>query len=224
MAHVALAQAPAEPSAEPKAAAEPVKMKGVALTKTVVTEKGDDGKEKVIKKDAKFEFGGMKFNFSGTDDGKGGIKIKDGKDGEINVDLSQLKEIAEDARKHPQPWWTQLDDILVPLAFFAFLFSIFYMRHQNSLKTKAAQMEIIKTMVEKGQPIPPNLFTQAEERRTWKSDMDRGFKLAGVGAGLAIFFLGVGGPWAIGAMVGLMGVGYLASAYFKKRTNADAQD
>jgi hypothetical protein len=70
----------------------------------------------------------------------------------------------------------------------------------------------VRTMVEKGQPVPAALFAPPPIVRA-RSDMRRGVVLMMVGFGVMIFFGAVndwdGGAWAIGIIPFLIGLGYL---------------
>ena len=70
----------------------------------------------------------------------------------------------------------------------------------------------VRTMVEKGQPVPPALFAPPPVLRA-RSDMRRGVVLLMVGFGLMIFFGAMneweGGAWSLGIIPFLIGLGYL---------------
>ncbi|PZR74144.1 MAG: hypothetical protein DLM52_09865 [Chthoniobacterales bacterium] len=73
----------------------------------------------------------------------------------------------------------------------------------------------VRMMVEKGQPVPPELFTTpgaGAPIRPWY-DLRRGIVLLSVGFGLMMFFgLTAGwdeGVWALGLIPGLIGLGYI---------------
>ena len=70
----------------------------------------------------------------------------------------------------------------------------------------------VRTMVEKGEPVPPALFAPPPVVRA-RSDMRRGVVLMMVGFGVMIFFGATseweGGSWAIGIIPFLIGAGYL---------------
>jgi Domain of unknown function (DUF6249) len=71
----------------------------------------------------------------------------------------------------------------------------------------------IRMMVEKGQPVPPELLAPLPSAPPQRSDMRRGVILVMVGLGLMLF-LGAandweGGAWAVGLIPLLIGVGYL---------------
>ena len=70
----------------------------------------------------------------------------------------------------------------------------------------------VRTMVEKGEPVPAALFAPPPVVRA-RSDMRRGIVLLMVGFGTMIFFGAVndweGGAWALGVIPFLIGLGYL---------------
>ncbi|MFL6541507.1 MAG: DUF6249 domain-containing protein [Chthoniobacterales bacterium] len=70
----------------------------------------------------------------------------------------------------------------------------------------------VRMMVEKGQPVPPALFSAPPVVRA-RSDMRRGVVLTMIGIGLMMFFGAVsgwdGGVWTLGLIPFLMGAGYL---------------
>jgi hypothetical protein len=71
----------------------------------------------------------------------------------------------------------------------------------------------IRMMVEKGQPVPPELLAPPAPVQRQHSDMRRGVVLVMVGLGLMLFLGAVndweGGAWALGIIPFLIGVGYL---------------
>jgi hypothetical protein len=70
----------------------------------------------------------------------------------------------------------------------------------------------VRTMVEKGQEVPPALFAPPQVVRA-RSDLRRGVVLVMVGFGLMIFFGAVndweGGVWSLGVIPFVIGLGYL---------------
>ena len=71
----------------------------------------------------------------------------------------------------------------------------------------------IRTMVEKGQPVPAALLAPAAPAQRQRSDMRRGVVLVMVGLGLMVFLGAVndweGGAWSLGIIPFLIGAGYL---------------
>jgi hypothetical protein len=71
----------------------------------------------------------------------------------------------------------------------------------------------IRTMVEKGQPVPAALLAPPAPAQRQRSDMRRGVVLVMVGLGLMVFLGAVndweGGAWSLGIIPFLIGAGYL---------------
>ena len=71
----------------------------------------------------------------------------------------------------------------------------------------------IRMLVEKGQPIPPELLAPPAPAVRQRSDMRRGIVLLMIGIGLMLFIGAAsewdGGGWALGIIPALIGVGYL---------------
>ena len=89
----------------------------------------------------------------------------------------------------------------------------------------------VREMVEKGQPVPPELFATPGTRIRTRSDLRRGVILVTIGVGLIIFFGAVsdwerGGPWVIGVIPLLIGAAYLALGKLEttKRENNTLRD
>lgn len=69
----------------------------------------------------------------------------------------------------------------------------------------------VRTMVEKGQPVPAALFGPPPAQRL-RSDLRRGIVLVMVGLGISVFLAATdwgGSSWSLGVIPFLIGVGYL---------------
>lgn len=77
----------------------------------------------------------------------------------------------------------------------------------------------IRALVERGQPLPPELF---QEREGKKSPLHNGVLLVAIGLGLIIMFLNGDDPqqWGIGAIPLLVGLGYLLVWRLENRPRA----
>ena len=75
-------------------------------------------------------------------------------------------------------------------------------------KTRKTRMihETALRLVENGQPVPPELFMDADEPF---SDLRRGVVLVALGLGLARFMYQLDAPWSLGLIPLFMGAGYL---------------
>ena len=91
---------------------------------------------------------------------------------------------------------------------------IFYYRHRKNMMLH----ETVRTMVDKGVPIPPEMFKTADTALKWpRNDLRTGLILIGIGSGLE--FLNT--PSA-GFIVLLLGAAFLIASFFdKKNRNAD---
>lgn len=81
------------------------------------------------------------------------------------------------------------------------------------LKSRALH-RTVRMMVEKGQPVPPELFATPGSPAKVRSDLRRGIVLTTIGLGLIIFLAAVnggfrGGEWAVGVIPLMIGAGYL---------------
>ena len=76
--------------------------------------------------------------------------------------------------------------------------------------------DTVMKLAEKGQPIPPELFTEPAARP--RSDLRRGIKLLTVGLAIMgfFFFQGDHDGMGIGFIPLAIGIGYLLSAHFDK--------
>jgi hypothetical protein len=91
----------------------------------------------------------------------------------------------------------------------------FYFRHR---KNKMLH-ETIRAMVEKGVPIPPEMFKSADPvYKRPRNDLRTGLILIGIGSGLV--FLHTSGA---GFIVLFLGVAFLIASFFEKRNPNDEQ-
>jgi hypothetical protein len=100
------------------------------------------------------------------------------------------------------------------LAVFGFPVAIVAVIMFSSWAKSRSLHRTVRMMVEKGQPVPPELFAApaGAPLRPWY-DLRRGIVLLSVGFGLMMFFgLTAGwdeGVWALGLIPGLIGLGYI---------------
>ena len=102
------------------------------------------------------------------------------------------EQIMELARAHQKTFVTeQLPDaafeILTPIALFTFIGVCVWLGASSRLKRQRLLHETIQRMIEKGQPIPPELLQSQDPPRRPKSDLRSGLVLIGVGIGVGIF-------------------------------------
>lgn len=136
-------------------------------------------------------------------------------DNSIFQELKQLKT----NKDNNSAWVNVIDDILVPIFLFLTFAGVFGAKYYFAYRTRREQLDLYRLAIEKGQPIPADVFTAPENKgRSWQDEMGRGIKFVLVGLGLALFFQTVGGPWAIGAIFTFIGLGQLGAAYIKKNS------
>jgi Domain of unknown function (DUF6249) len=99
--------------------------------------------------------------------------------------------------------------ILVPLGSFAMVAVIVWLGVAARERQRRITHETIRLMVEKGQPVPPELFLDPKIAKP-RNDMRRGIMLVAVGLGFAVFCLASHYSfWSLGVIPLLMGIGYI---------------
>jgi len=160
-----------------------------------------------------------------TDDDNHGLKIEIGSSDtsmltpEVRAQLSPEQlyklEIARLESKKSRPFD---EDILVPLSFFGMIVAIIGFTSWARSRRNRMVHETVRLLVEKGQPLPPDIF---RERRpaTPASDLRKGIAWAAIGVGLTGYFLiGSGGNWGIGLIPLCIGLGYLIAWKFENNS------
>lgn len=88
------------------------------------------------------------------------------------------------------------------------------------LKRSRMQHETLRLMIEKGQPIPPELLQPQDPPRRAKSDLRSGLILIGIGAGVIVLLLMQHqSAWAAGLIPLLMGVAFLITWKIESNNN-----
>jgi len=81
--------------------------------------------------------------------------------------------------------------------------------------------ETIRAMIDKGQPIPPELLQPPAPRRP-RSDLRRGLVFLGIGIGLTVWLALEGGTkWPLGLIPLLMGVAFLVTWKVERPKNGE---
>jgi hypothetical protein len=102
-----------------------------------------------------------------------------------------------------------LEDLLIPLGFFACLILLVALPLYFRLRKDRDQQATLRLMIEKGVSIPVEFLAQPARRHT---DLRRGVLLVAAGLGLAIFLKAVHaapGAWSLGVVPFLIGAGHL---------------
>jgi hypothetical protein len=124
------------------------------------------------------------------------------------------------------------EEILIPLAFFAFLTAIIVIPAQLKSKERERMHETIRIAYEKGQPVPPELIdllqrggTGPDLRTSPDRDLRRAVVLIGVALGLVAMSFAIGamhgeeahyGVLAGAAIPGFIGLGFLVLWFFSR--------
>jgi hypothetical protein len=160
-----------------------------------------------------------------ADDDNHGLRIEIGSSDtslltpEVRAQLSpeQLYEL-EMARLQSKKSGILDEDIVIPLSFFGMILAIIGLVSWSRFRRNRMVHETVRLLVEKGQPLPSDLF---RERRvtTPASDLRKGIAWAAIGAGLIGYFLvGSGGNWGIGLIPLCIGLGYLIAWKFERNS------
>jgi hypothetical protein len=179
------------PSTTATPATSPVISPTATVSPSVANELADKIKKKV---DRKFQHKGFDITIDGDDNDEQGTIHGSG-----NV-----------------PEWVPFVAALGILAVFGFPVAIVAIIMFSSWAKSRSLQRTVRMMVEKGQPVPPELFAApaGAPLRPWY-DLRRGIVLLAVGVGVVMFFgISAGwdeGVWALGLIPGLIGFGYIVA-------------
>jgi hypothetical protein len=125
-----------------------------------------------------------------------------------------------------------MDDILVPLAFFAMIAALVLVPDYFKSKDRARLHETLRIAYEKGQPVPPELIQALQSGNLATKDVNRSDKdlraavvLIGLSLGLVGMSFALGqleggearyGLLAAAAIPGFIGLGFLVLWYFNR--------
>jgi hypothetical protein len=125
-----------------------------------------------------------------------------------------------------------MDDILVPLAFFAMIAALFLVPDYFKSKDRARLHETLRIAYEKGQPVPPELIQALQSGNLATKDVNRSDKdlraavvLIGLSLGLVAMSFALGqleggearyGLLAAAAIPSFIGLGFLVLWYFNR--------
>jgi len=119
---------------------------------------------------------------------------------------------------------SQVEDIVVPVVFFGAAVAVVALVAGLRLKRNKLLHETMRAMIDKGQPIPPELLQPPTPKRRPRSDLRRGLVLAGIGVGLTVWLALEGGnQWALGLIPLLMGLGFLVTWKVEQNKNGDSR-
>jgi hypothetical protein len=102
---------------------------------------------------------------------------------------------------------------LIPIAMFSMIAFCVWLGVNGRQKRTRLLHDTLRLMIEKGQPIPPELLQPADPQRRPRNDLRTGLIFISIGIGSIWFFYGVGGGtanvWGLGLIPLLMGFAYL---------------
>jgi hypothetical protein len=102
------------------------------------------------------------------------------------------------------------EDIIIPLGFFVMIIAIVGLALWTRFRRNRMMHETVRLLVEKGQPLPPDIFRENRALTPPASQLRRGIIWTAIGIGLTGFFLvGSHGNWGIGLIPLCIGLGYL---------------
>ncbi|MEJ0088251.1 MAG: DUF6249 domain-containing protein [Limisphaerales bacterium] len=115
--------------------------------------------------------------------------------------------------------------ILIPIAMFSMIAVCVWLGVSSRVKRNRLLHDTLRLMIEKGQPIPPELLQPADPQRRPRNDLRTGLIFISVGIGSIWFFYGVGGStaniWGLGLIPLLMGFAFLIT--WKIEANKNGQ-
>ena len=107
---------------------------------------------------------------------------------------------------------SNLEDILVPLGFFSCVFGVVALVVGLRFKKQKMLHETIRSMIEKGVAIPPELLQPHDAPKRPRSDLRRGLVFASIGIALSIWAgMDKDIPLAVGLIPLLMGIAFLVT-------------
>ena len=112
--------------------------------------------------------------------------------------------------------------VLIPISMFGMICLCVWLGVSQRLKRQRMLHDTIQKMIEKGQPIPPELLQSGEAPQRPKSDLRTGLVLVSVGIGVGIFlFAQHQKEWPAAIIPLLMGVAFLIT--WKMETHKNGQ-
>jgi hypothetical protein len=151
---------------------------------------------------------GFSVNISASSDNYFGLP----KEAFDRLTPEQITELAQLHKDQNGNMFDSFAMVLTPVALFTFIAVCVALGVNGRLKRNRMLHETIRLMIEKGQPIPPELLQPAEPQRRTNCDLRRGLIWSAVGVGVAVSLLVKHDndvPWPLALIPLLIGVAYL---------------
>jgi hypothetical protein len=109
---------------------------------------------------------------------------------------------------------------VVPVAMFAMIIGCVWLGVSQRSRRARMLHETLRLMIEKGQPIPPELLKFPDGLRRPRNDLRNGLILIGVGVGLGVLLLAhADEDWPVALIPLLMGVAFLVARKLEPNPN-----
>jgi hypothetical protein len=137
------------------------------------------------------------------------------------------EQITELAQLHKDQNGNALDSIsmaLFPVVLFTFIGVCVWLGVSGRQKRNRMVHDTLRLMIEKGQPIPPELLQSQDPPRRPKSDLRSGLVLVGIGIGVGLFLVAQhGNAWTAALIPLLMGVAFLITWKIESNKNGQSK-
>jgi len=139
------------------------------------------------------------------------------------------EQIVELAQAHQKTFVTEqlpetILSALIPVVMFTFIGVCVWLGVNGRQKRSRMLHDTIRLMIEKGQPIPPELLQSQDPPRRPKSDLRSGLVLVGIGIGVGIFlYVQHGNVWPAALIPLLMGVAFLITWKIEANKNGQSK-
>jgi hypothetical protein len=113
-----------------------------------------------------------------------------------------------------------LVSIGVPAIIFSFVLAIVWGAFFLGYRETKEKQETLRLAIEKGIAIPPELVAGAKRESSPEQDLRNGVKLVfvGLGVGVLLWFIApYRNVWAVGAMIGIFGLGHIVASGIGRR-------